>query len=108
MTHCQTQAGVQGGETIVETNWQSTAWILAPRVCALGPQPGITAGILNLLRLNAVPFVCTSGLSMSIDVLETDELNMILREDWVKQAPLRLCGDMGYLWKTAVLPCRST
>lgn len=57
---------------------------LASRLCALGPQPGITAGILNLPQLNAVPVVCTSGLSIRIDVLETDELNMILGEDWVK------------------------
>lgn len=81
---------------------------LASRVCALGSQPGIIAGISNLPWLNAVPSVCTSGLSMSIDVLETDELNTILGDNWVKQAPLRLCGNMGYLWKTAVLPCQST
>lgn len=81
---------------------------LASRVCALGPQPGIIAGMLNLPRLYAVPFVCTSGLTMSIDVLETDELNMILGEDWVEQAPSRLCEDMAYPWNTVALPCRST
>lgn len=45
---------------------------------------------------------------MSIDVLETDELNMILGEDWVEQGPSRLCEDMAYPWNTVALPCRST
>lgn len=73
----------------METNWQSPAH-LASRVCPLGPQPGSVAGIRNLRWVNAVPSVCTSGLSINADVLKTDELYVMLEpvgEDWAHQAP---------------------
>jgi len=46
----------------------------ASRACASGPRPGISAGILNLPWLNAVPTVHTSGLSINSDALGRDEL----------------------------------
>lgn len=77
---------------------------LASRVCALGIQPGIIAGILNLLQLNAL-FVYASGLSMSIGMLATDEY--ATGRGLGKTGPFKVVWRYGLSLNTAVLPCRS-
>lgn len=62
---------------------------LASRACALGPQPGSIAGILNLPWRQAVPSVCISGLSINTDVLETELYVMFELRYWWRTGQTR-------------------